>query len=180
MVPESRPGRVQEAAWPANGSLNALRAEVASAVSGPTTGRDRRVGLALERYLGLPDLLSDNACRCSAQGYARHLLHADVDYTILALVWQPRQMSTVHAHQTWCAFGVHRGWLLETFFAPCPKGVGLRRCLPRLQGEISHAPAESEMIHRVANLGTETAVSIHVYGAAFDQLGDQVMRVWGD
>ena len=29
-----------------------------------------------------------------------------------------------------------------------------------------------------ANLGTETAISIHVYGARFDQLGHAVNRVW--
>jgi predicted metal-dependent enzyme (double-stranded beta helix superfamily) len=45
-------------------------------------------------------------------------------------------------------------------------------------GDISHAPPEPDAIHRLANLGTETAISIHVYGARFDQPGHAVNRVW--
>jgi hypothetical protein len=44
---------------------------------------------------------------------------------------------------------------------------------------VSHAPADpAAAIHRLANLGTETAISIHVHGARYDQLGEQVHRVW--
>ena len=102
-------------------SLNNLCADVADAVAGPLQQRDQRVANALRPYLGLPDLLDDSLCRCSPDRYMRHLLQAETEYTILALVWRPGQMSPVHAHRTWCALGLHRGWMVETFFAPCRK-----------------------------------------------------------
>src|ERR1700742_4106186 len=87
------------APWQSATSLDYLCAGVADAVIGPLAGRERRVGLALEPYLGLPDVLDDSACQGSAELYVRHMLHAGTDYTILALVWRPRQMSPVHAPQ---------------------------------------------------------------------------------
>ena len=163
-----------------NTSLNDLCTDVAEAVAGPLSQRDQRVAAALAPYLGLTDLLADSACRCSPDRYVRHLLHAGTDYTILALVWRPRQMSPVHAHQTWCALGVHRGWMVETFFAPGPRGAEPGACLQRRVGDTSHAPADPNAVHRLANLGTETAISIHVYGAPYDRLGDQVNQFWAD
>jgi predicted metal-dependent enzyme (double-stranded beta helix superfamily) len=161
-------------------SLENLCADVADAVAGPLSRRDQRVAAALAPYLGLTDLLDDSACRCSPERYLRHLLCTGTDYTILALVWRPRQMSPVHAHQTWCAFGVHRGWMVETFFAPGPLGVEPRGCVQRWTGDGGHAPAGPDAVHRLANLGTETAISIHVYGAPYDRLGDQVNQIWAD
>jgi 3-mercaptopropionate dioxygenase len=183
MVSERRPDRtlpMPSAPCRSATSLDDLCAGVAAAVAGPLAGRDHRVGHALEPYLGLPDLLGGSACHCSAERYVRHLLYAAPDYTILALVWRPRQMSPVHAHQTWCAFGVHRGWMVEAFFSPGSQGAVPRCCVQRRQGDISHAPADPSAVHRLANLGTETAISIHVYGAPFDRLGDQVNQVWAD
>ncbi len=131
--------------------LDNLCADVAEAVAGRLFGRGGRVGAALAPYLGLPELLGDSACRCDADRYLRHLLHAGTDYTILALVWRPRQMSPVHAHQTWCAFGVHRGWMIETFFAPGGLGAVPNGCVQRGVGDVSHAPADPNGVHRLAN-----------------------------
>jgi predicted metal-dependent enzyme (double-stranded beta helix superfamily) len=163
-----------------NTSLEKLCADVADAVTGPLSPRNQRVALALAPYLRLPDLLPDSACRCSPDRYVRHLLYAGIDYTVLALVWRPRQMSPVHAHQTWCAFGMYRGWMVETFFAPGPPGTEPRGCVQRRVGDISHASADPDSMHRLANLGTETAISIHVYGAPYDRLGDQVNQICAD
>jgi predicted metal-dependent enzyme (double-stranded beta helix superfamily) len=87
-------------------------------------------------------------------------------------------MSPVHGHRTWCAFGVHRGCLVESFFRLEGELPVQARCLQRGAGAVSHGPADPASIHRLANLGTGTAVSIHVYGAAFDRLGEAVNRVW--
>jgi 3-mercaptopropionate dioxygenase len=160
--------------------LDHLRADVADAAAGPLAQRDRRVAKALAPYLGMADLLNDSACRCSPDRYLRHLLHAGPDYTILALVWRPRQMSPVHGHRTWCAFGLHQGWMVESFYAPGSQGGEPRGCAQRREGDISHSPADPDSPHRLANLGTKTAISIHVYGAAYDRLGDEVNQVWSD
>jgi predicted metal-dependent enzyme (double-stranded beta helix superfamily) len=110
----------------------------------------------------------------------RHLLHAGDDYTILALVWRPRQMSAVHGHRTWCAFGLHRGWMVETFYAPRSLATEPRGCVQRWVGDTSHSDTDPDTAHRLANLGTETAISIHVYGAPYDRLGDEVNQIWAD
>jgi predicted metal-dependent enzyme (double-stranded beta helix superfamily) len=47
------------------------------------------------------------------------------------------------------------------------------------EGALSHAPAGGA-IHRVANLGTEIAISIHVYGVPYDRLGHDVNDVRAD
>ena len=163
---------------PASGArLASLCVDVADAVTGPLLQRDRRVAAALAPYLGLPDLLDGSVCECSPDRYVRHLLHAAADYTVLALVWRPGQMSPVHGHRTWCALGLHHGHLIETFFTPEAVPAG---CVLRGAGDVSHGSADEETLHRLANLGTQTAISIHVYGAAYDRLGDSVNRIWED
>jgi predicted metal-dependent enzyme (double-stranded beta helix superfamily) len=161
-------------------TLDNLRADVAEAVAGPLAHRERRVALALAPYLGIPDLLADSDRRCSPERYLRHLLHAGPGYTILALVWRPRQMSPVHGHRTWCAFGLHQGWMVESLYSPLSPGGEPRDCRQFRSGDTSHSPADPDAAHRLANLGTQTAISIHVYGAAYDRLGEEVNQVWSD
>jgi predicted metal-dependent enzyme (double-stranded beta helix superfamily) len=129
-------------------------------------------------------LLAGHACPCRAETYIRHLLHEDAEggWAVAALVWRPGQMSPVHAHHAWCAVGVHRGVLTETFYdlpqgedgAPRLSGVALRR-----PGDITHGPARLDAIHRLANLGTETAISIHAYGLPYGRFCSDLNRVYG-
>ena len=141
---------------------------------------NRPVATILSGYVGEADLLTGVACPSSDERYARHLLHAGEGYSVLAAVWRPGQMSAVHGHRTWCALGVHRGSLTESLFGRDKKGLRLIGCKQHHPGAISHSSADGQAIHRIANLGTETAVSIHVYGVAFDRLGEGVNRVWAD
>jgi predicted metal-dependent enzyme (double-stranded beta helix superfamily) len=158
--------------------LQQLVAAIELAVSRPLARRHRAVAAALQPYLGTPDLLRDTPCPCSPDHYVRHVLHAGADHTVLALVWRPGQMSPVHGHRSWCALGIHHGVMTETVFAPGQQWPEPRTCAQRKVGATSHAPADPNAIHRLANLGTETAISIHVYGAHHDQLGHLVNHVW--
>jgi predicted metal-dependent enzyme (double-stranded beta helix superfamily) len=158
--------------------LQRLIAEIERATANPLVRRHRAVAAALQPYLGMPDLLRDIPCPCSPDRYVRHVLHAGLEHTVLALVWRPGQMSPVHGHRSWCALGIHQGYMTETLFAPGQPDPVPRSCAQRRVGNISHAPADPNAIHRLANLGTETAISIHVYGARHDRLGDQVNHVW--
>ncbi|HEY3845515.1 MAG TPA: cysteine dioxygenase family protein [Acetobacteraceae bacterium] len=153
-------------------------ADIALAAATPIAQRHRMVAAALAPYLGMADLLRDTACPCGPGHYARHLLHAGPDYTVLAVVWRSGQMSPVHAHRSWCALGIHHGTMTETLFDLGPRGPAPRDCVQHRVGDTSHAVAAPDVIHRLANLGTETAVSIHVYGARYDRLGEQVNHVW--
>jgi predicted metal-dependent enzyme (double-stranded beta helix superfamily) len=127
---------------------------------------------AIAPLLADPALLDGVALAPGAERYARHLLHADPlgRYVLLALVWRPGQMSPVHAHRVWCAFGVVSGILTEHHFAPGdpPVPAGCRLLGP---GERCHATAALHLIHRLGNCGTAPAVSIHAYGAAWDAAG---------
>jgi predicted metal-dependent enzyme (double-stranded beta helix superfamily) len=158
--------------------LQQMLADIALAAAGPLAQRHGRVAAALAPYLDLPDLLSDMPCPCSPDRYVRHLLHAAQDYSVLALVWRPGQMSPVHGHRTWCALGIHHGSMTETQFILGAQGPIPRTCAQLEVGNISHGPPEPGAIHRLANLGTETAISIHVYGARYDRLGHDVNHIW--
>jgi predicted metal-dependent enzyme (double-stranded beta helix superfamily) len=158
--------------------LAEMLSDVARAATGPIGCRDRDVAAALAPHLGQTGLLDGVACPGSSEKYTRHLLHAGAGYSVLALVWRPRQMSPVHAHRTWCVFGVHQGWMTETLFTRDATGARPFACVPRRTGDVAHAPADPDKIHRLANLGTTDALSIHVYGARYDRLGHDVNEIW--
>lgn len=160
--------------------LEKMLADIARAASTKLAQRHRNVAKALIPFLGHPNLLEGQDFPCSTQRYCRYLLHNNVaaGYAVVAIVWTPGQMSPVHAHRTWCAFGVHRGWLSETYFSRDGQTVLPHACSARAPGAIGHAESGPDSIHRLANLGTEAAISIHVYGAAFDDFGTGVNEVY--
>jgi predicted metal-dependent enzyme (double-stranded beta helix superfamily) len=168
---------------PSRHALTAMLADIHQAVIGGAAEQcSARVAEAIAGHLASPDLLDPGACQCCPDGYIRHLLHADPEhhYAVVALVWRPGQMSPVHAHRTWCALGVHRGLLTEGFYAttsgnPIPVQTA---ALLRTQGDTSHGPANPDLIHRLSNLSTGKAISIHAYGADFDRFGSDVNRVY--
>lgn len=165
-------------------AVQAMLADIALAAQAPLAERPRAVAGALARHLADPALLAGRDCPCAPESYTRYLLHADPAgaYAVVALVWRPGQMSPVHAHRAWCAFGVHRGALTEGFYdpgaddgLPRPSGAVLRR-----SGEVCHGPADPHLIHRLANLSCREAVSIHVYGVAYDRFGSALNEVYAD
>lgn len=160
-------------------SLDALIAAVTRAARAPEAERPRAVAEAMAPHAADPGLLAGHPCPCDAARYVRHLLHEDTEgrWAIAALVWRPGQMSPVHAHNAWCAVAVHRGVLAETFYAlasdiPVPTGIALRH-----PGDSSFGPACAEAIHRLANLGTETAISIHAYGLPYARFCTDLNRI---
>jgi predicted metal-dependent enzyme (double-stranded beta helix superfamily) len=161
-------------------NLAAMLADIAIAVGAPVHRRHEDVAAAMAPYLGDPDLLAGRDCPCNPNRYTRHLLHNDpaTGYAVVAIVWIPGQMSPVHGHRTWCAFGVHRGWLAETYFARQGDTAVPTGCMPRVPGSLGAASADPDAIHRLANLGTRESVSIHVYGVAFDDFGNGVNEVY--
>jgi predicted metal-dependent enzyme (double-stranded beta helix superfamily) len=164
-------------------SLSAMLTDIHHAATGDTLGRPGRVAAAIRTYLHDPELLAGVACPSCPDRYIRHLLHADPEgrYAVVALVWRPSQMSPVHAHRTWCALGVHRGALSEAFYDLLPGNAPLRQTNAVLRGvgTTSCGPADLSVIHRLVNLGTSEAVSIHVYGASFDRFGQDVNHIFG-
>jgi predicted metal-dependent enzyme (double-stranded beta helix superfamily) len=148
--------------------------------------RDRPTGMAaatraadcLNAGLPTPDILSADEQRGDPNAYRQHVLYVDrqVPFSIVALVWQAGQVTTIHDHRCWGAVAVLQGAEHETLYT-------LRdhdRLVPGRQtsypvGDIS-AFAPPGDIHQVGNRGPATAISLHVYGADIAVLGSSIRR----
>lgn len=137
------------------------------------------VKAALRDATATPDWLPAERRRASHENYARHLLYGDPSgrFSILSLVWDRAQMSPIHAHYCWCAVGVYRGMLIETYYREA--GAGDR---PMEMGSTRHAAGASIFdpgsgIHRLANVSGVLAVSLHVYGVGADRVATGVNRI---
>ncbi|MXP63982.1 cysteine dioxygenase [Roseomonas sp. M0104] len=161
--------------------LDAMLSDIAAAARTDLAERPRRVAAALAGHLLDPGLLAERSCPCRPDRYVRHLLHADPQggYAVVALAWRPGQMSPVHAHRTWCAFGVHRGILTEGLYR-AERGGEPVQCGSALRapGMVGHGAADPELIHRLANLGSAEALSVHVYGVPYERFGQDVNLVY--
>jgi 3-mercaptopropionate dioxygenase len=166
---------------PARAALDAMLAEIAEAARVPLEGRPQAVARAIGMHVASPALLAGVPTPCCAERYIRHLLHEDAagGWAVAALVWRPGQMSPVHAHRSWCAVGVHRGVLAESHYRPAaipvPTGLQLRH-----PGETTYGGADPNLIHRLANLGCEIAISIHAYGLPYARFCTDLNLILGD
>ena len=109
------------------------------------------------------------------------MLHVEPDgsFSVTAMVWQPGQVTPVHDHVTWCVFGVVQGIEYEELYAVSADGSYLTE-LGRSQnscGEVSGFAPPGD-IHRVANIGSGVAISLHVYGADITRLGSSIRRTY--
>jgi len=129
----------------------------------------------------LGQLLDARQQQGSAEHYTRHVLHADPAglFTIVALVWRPGQATPVHGHYTWCAYTVLKGRLEEEQFAwnRQTSRADYQGRASKLPGDTVAGHAGLDQIHRLRNAGTDTAVSIHVYGVAGPRVATHVNRV---
>lgn len=126
------------------------------------------VAAQLAPMLGRADLLAPEQQVAQAETYARNLLHVDPAgrFSVWAMVWAPGQGTVVHDHRCWCVMGVRTGSLVEESYRPAagggrPEPAGRLLCRP---GAIRALHPGVANIHRVVNSGSETAVSIHIYG----------------
>ncbi|GAB3628129.1 3-mercaptopropionate dioxygenase [Pandoraea terrae] len=125
--------------------------------------------------------LAPKHCEGSSASYQRHVLHSDPAgrFTIVSIVWQPGQVTPVHAHHVWCALAVVDGQLSEEVFGynaetdlVHPKFTFEHK---RLDG--SSALAGLHHIHRIRNNSDRRAISVHVYGVDGTQVTTGVNRV---
>lgn len=163
----------------AHARFDALIADITAAIRGPATD-PRDVAEAMAAHCADPTLLAGHDLPGAADRYVRHKLHEDLDggWALAALVWRPGQMSPVHAHHAWCAVGFHRGILAETFYAEAAGGVVPTSIVMRRPGDLSFGMPRADAIHRLANLGTETAVSLHAYGLPYARFCTDLNRVY--
>jgi predicted metal-dependent enzyme (double-stranded beta helix superfamily) len=141
------------------------------------------VAAILAKGVDKPELLDGLACDSAAEHTTRHLLHEGADHCVVAIVWTPGQMSPIQASPFWSTLGVHTGELVETSFKPrkdpVPGSSALRvtGCRHLRAGMVRSRPGSDTDFRRVANLGDHPAVSVHVYGVAYDRLSPKSNQV---
>jgi predicted metal-dependent enzyme (double-stranded beta helix superfamily) len=123
-----------------------------------------------------PDLLTPDQRRGHPDRPAGHVLHAEHDgtFSILGLVWRPGQSTRIHDHITWCVVGVLAGVEHEELFDESLNPVGVRDTHPG--GVSGFAPPGD--IHRIRNEGSETAISLHIYGTDITRVGTSARRYY--
>ena len=130
----------------------------------------------LRRHLPTPDVLTADQRLGSPDGYRSHILHVEADgsFSIIALVWQPGQVTRIHDHVTWCVFGVIQGVEHEDLFDAELRPVGQA---DNRVGDVSGFAPPGD-IHRVHNTSDGTAISIHIYGTDVTRIGSSVRRYY--
>lgn len=140
-------------------------------------GDAARCRIIARRLIGLltPDWLPAEAIAPGKESYGRHLLHEDAAgrYSIGSFVWRPGEATPIHDHHCWGVMGVAKGRLVSQDFQASGDGRGgLRHAasviIPR--GQTIWLSPSSGDIHRLFNPAPTTAISIHVYGAAFSAI----------
>jgi 3-mercaptopropionate dioxygenase len=139
------------------------------------------VARALRHRLPTPAVLTDEQRCGDPEGYRSHVLHVEADgsFSIAAMVWRPGQVTPIHDHVTWCVFGVVQGVEHEELFTLdeerrvlVPAGTSTNE-----PGDVNGFAPPGD-IHRVRNVGDETAISIHVYGTDVTRIGSSVRRAY--
>ena len=141
-----------------------------------------RVAELLEHDVPDVRLLTSAERAGSADGYTRHTLHAEANFSISAVVWRPGQATEIHDHLVWCSFVVLQGVETETIYHLHDDGVVPVTERRRPTGSVS-AVAPPDDIHQVHNTDDTVAITLHVYGAdlrhgtsvrrTYDQPGDR-------
>jgi predicted metal-dependent enzyme (double-stranded beta helix superfamily) len=126
----------------------------------------------LRRNLPTPDVLTAEQRRDSGS-YTLHV-EPDGSFSIIGLVWHPGQVTRIHDHMTWCAFGVIEGVEHEELF---DADLNLLGANDSHVGDVSGFAPPGD-IHRVHNTTGESAITIHVYGTDVTRIGSSVRRYY--
>ncbi len=109
------------------------------------------------------DWLPVEFAAASPQSYRQYLLYCDPleRFSVVSFVWMPGQRTPIHDHTVWGLVGVMRGVESCEEFSSSIKKISSHESKP---GEVDRVSPAIGDIHVVSNAGTQTAVSIHVYG----------------
>jgi predicted metal-dependent enzyme (double-stranded beta helix superfamily) len=103
------------------------------------------------------------AHRCDAQ---------DGSYSLQIFVWPPGTKTQIHDHTSWGAYRCVVGSVTEERYERLDDGSRLNHARLKKVWQLSWSEEDGastvlphdEGIHRVGNLGSETAISVHLYG----------------
>lgn len=102
-------------------------------------------------------------------------------FSVVSFVWQAGQQTCIHDHVCWCVVGVLEGTEKERAFQLMRNDGG--ETWLESQGEHMLQPGHvcqlvppDNDIHQVSNGGSDTAISIHVYGTDIGKRGTSINR----
>ena len=110
------------------------------------------------------DWLPQQFAAPAPDSYRQYLLYCDPleRFSVVSFVWMPGHRTPIHDHTVWGLVGVMRGVELCEEFSLSIKKINSHESKP---GDVDRVSPRIGDIHVVSNPGSETAVSIHVYGA---------------
>ncbi|MFG2073879.1 Cysteine dioxygenase type I [Nonomuraea maritima] len=159
--------------------LEPLVSGVSRIVARGLDARDTAFAVAdlLRDNLPGPDLLTPAEREGSPDRYVTHILHAEDDFSVVAVVWRPGQGTPIHDHVSWCTFGIISGIEHETLYRDMGDHLVEIGRADNLPGEVSGFAPPGD-IHKVLNTSSELGVSLHIYGADVAKLGGSVRRLY--
>lgn len=112
----------------------------------------------------IPELQKELANQALLPG--RYLLYKDptFGFVVMALVWGQGDCTPIHAHGTWGIEAVIQNHVRVTTYTYCeknPKEIG-SVVLPA--GSVAYVLPPDADVHRVAQWGDRTAITLHIYG----------------
>jgi predicted metal-dependent enzyme (double-stranded beta helix superfamily) len=118
----------------------------------------------LKSLIAHDDWLPGEYALPSQESYRQYLLYCDPHerFSVASFVWMPGHRTPIHDHTVWGLVGVMRGVELCEEFSTSVRKIHMHESRT---GEVDRVSPTLGDIHIVSNAGTETAVSIHVYGA---------------
>jgi len=138
------------------------------------------VASVLRRALAGKDWLRPEHRVGDPNAYMRHLLYVDPknEFVITAITWLPGQVSTVHGHHVWCAYGIAEGELTEERFHESYGKLTCTQTSLYRAGEVAERDLDCKAIHRVSNRSRGTIVSLHLYGISAERLTTGINRIY--
>lgn len=136
-----------------------------------------RVAELVREHGPAPDLLTPHQRLGTPSRVASHLLHADDDFSMIALVWRPGQQTRIHDHRCWCVVYVVQGSEQETRYDDHGSFLTETITTRNPAGSVS-ALAPPGDIHRIRNDTDRITISLHVYGIDLRVAGSSARRTY--
>ena len=149
--------------------LSDLPTELALQRAVPLLGHLARDPTFLDAYV-LPLL---REARVAEDWYVAHTFDGrDNSYSLQIFVWPPRTRTQIHDHTSWGAYCSVVGSVLEERYERLDDGSRLEYARLKKAWQLSWSREDGistvlpsdEGIHRVGNPGSDTAISVHLYG----------------
>jgi predicted metal-dependent enzyme (double-stranded beta helix superfamily) len=135
------------------------------------------VGALIGGHRPTADLLTPEQRLGSPDRAAGHLLHAETDFSMMAIVWRPGQLTRIHDHLCWCVVCVVQGSELETQYEDHGDHLVETITTRNAEGSVS-ALAPPGDLHRIHNDTDDITISLHVYGIDLRVAGSSARRTY--